>query len=106
MSVSHSWEDDRLKQNAPDTLREAGSVRPQFHHANDAPRKGRSSNMVKQEQPKPALKPKHNLAQLRQSFKQRWQAEYAAAKHRGEPPDIDRETDNAPEFPDRALEHG
>ena len=89
MSASHSWQDDVLRQRGSDPLREAGSVRPEFDQARSptdstliatstATHQGaqeRGSSMVQQEQPKPALKPKHSLSQLRQSFKERWQTE-------------------------------
>ena len=85
MSASHSWQDNALRQRGSDMLREAGSVRPEFNQARSstdskliATHQGtqeRGSSMVQQEQPKPALKPKHSLSQLRQSFKERWQTE-------------------------------
>ncbi|MBM96484.1 MAG: hypothetical protein CMI09_11655 [Oceanospirillaceae bacterium] len=86
MSASHSWQDDTLRQRGSDPLREAGSVRPEFdqvrspisssiHTATYQGAQQRGSTMVQQEQPKPALKPKHSLSQLRQSFQERWQIE-------------------------------
>lgn len=83
---------------------------PRFNAAPDMrstspPLTGRGSEMVKQEQPKPALKPRHKLSELRKSFKDRWQTEYAAAKQEAARTH-DQDVEKAQDFPTRAHDRG
>ena len=110
MAISFSWEDEKLREQAPASLRNQLPLAPRFNAATNIshtspPLKGRGSTMVKQEQPKPELKPKNNLSQLRKTFKARWQAEYEAAiqnrfEHESDH-ELVAELKNTSDFPER-----